>query len=225
MEPFKVDEAKRVRADVHIVKPFEASELLAALTKLEDRIVPQDSGKGKKKDKKPSFWHGSDEPEPPRDWTDSVAYLAQAKQRKAEALAEPEFEEPVVEVSITKRASNAPMPDPAGELPVVAEVAAQAPEISSPTSDFQESSSAAERGRSESRDESQLASEPAVNAPDLSVKSESSVREPVVAASSGPRWVAQKVALTAEEAALELEKEMRAAEVDVPVAAPVTSAT
>src|SRR6185312_6224563 len=61
MEPFKVDEAKRVRADGHIVKPFEASELLAALTKLEDRIVPQDSGKGKKKDKKPSFWHGSDE--------------------------------------------------------------------------------------------------------------------------------------------------------------------
>ena len=41
LEPFKPDEARRVRADAFIVKPFEASELLSALTKLEDKIVPQ----------------------------------------------------------------------------------------------------------------------------------------------------------------------------------------
>jgi len=41
LEPFKADEARRVRADAFIVKPFEASELLTALTKLEDKIVPQ----------------------------------------------------------------------------------------------------------------------------------------------------------------------------------------
>jgi CheY-like chemotaxis protein len=41
LEPFKPEEARRVRADGFIVKPFEASELLTALTKLEDRIVPQ----------------------------------------------------------------------------------------------------------------------------------------------------------------------------------------
>ena len=40
LEPFKPDEVRRVRADAYIVKPFEASELLAALTKLEDKIVP-----------------------------------------------------------------------------------------------------------------------------------------------------------------------------------------
>lgn len=40
LEPFKADEARRVRADAYIVKPFEASELLTALTKLEDKIVP-----------------------------------------------------------------------------------------------------------------------------------------------------------------------------------------
>lgn len=40
LEPFKVDEVRRVRADAFIIKPFEASELLTALTKLEDRIVP-----------------------------------------------------------------------------------------------------------------------------------------------------------------------------------------
>jgi CheY-like chemotaxis protein len=41
LEPFKPDEARRVRADGFIIKPFEASELLTALTKLEDKIVPQ----------------------------------------------------------------------------------------------------------------------------------------------------------------------------------------
>jgi two-component system, chemotaxis family, response regulator PixH len=41
LEPFKPEEAKRVRADGYIVKPFEASELLSALSKLEDKIVPR----------------------------------------------------------------------------------------------------------------------------------------------------------------------------------------
>ena len=41
LEPFKPEEARRAKADAFVVKPFEASELLAALTKLEDKIVPQ----------------------------------------------------------------------------------------------------------------------------------------------------------------------------------------
>ena len=46
LEPFKPEEAKRVRAEGFIVKPFEASELLNALTKLEDKMVPrQESSK------------------------------------------------------------------------------------------------------------------------------------------------------------------------------------
>ena len=44
LEPFKPEEASRVRADAFIVKPFEASELLSALTRLEDRMVPQAEG-------------------------------------------------------------------------------------------------------------------------------------------------------------------------------------
>ena len=40
LEPFKADEAKRVHADAFIVKPFEATELLTILTKLEDKIAP-----------------------------------------------------------------------------------------------------------------------------------------------------------------------------------------
>ena len=41
LEPFKPEEARRVRAEGYIVKPFEASELLSALAKLEDKIVPR----------------------------------------------------------------------------------------------------------------------------------------------------------------------------------------
>ncbi len=37
LEPFKPEEAQRVRAEGYIVKPFEASELLSALSKLEDK--------------------------------------------------------------------------------------------------------------------------------------------------------------------------------------------
>src|SRR5882757_751603 len=41
LEPFKPEEAKRVRAEGYIVKPFEASELLSTLSKLEDKVVPR----------------------------------------------------------------------------------------------------------------------------------------------------------------------------------------
>jgi CheY-like chemotaxis protein len=41
LEPFKPEECKRVKAEGYIVKPFEASELLSALSKLEDRVVPR----------------------------------------------------------------------------------------------------------------------------------------------------------------------------------------
>jgi twitching motility two-component system response regulator PilH len=49
LEPFKPEEARRVGADAFIIKPFEATELLTALTSLEDKIVagpqPQKSGR------------------------------------------------------------------------------------------------------------------------------------------------------------------------------------
>jgi two-component system response regulator MprA len=87
MEPFKAEEARRVRADGHIVKPFEASELLAALTKLEDRIVPQAEqagGRNGKPEKKSRFWKAEDPlaaaEEVP---TERVTYLAEAKKRQS----------------------------------------------------------------------------------------------------------------------------------------------
>jgi CheY-like chemotaxis protein len=41
LEPFKPEEAQRVRAEGFIVKPFEASELLSTMSKLEDKVVPR----------------------------------------------------------------------------------------------------------------------------------------------------------------------------------------
>jgi CheY-like chemotaxis protein len=45
LEPFKADEAKRVHADAFIIKPFEATELLTVLGKLEDKIIPLPAAK------------------------------------------------------------------------------------------------------------------------------------------------------------------------------------
>jgi len=86
MEPFKTEEAKRVRADAHIVKPFDASELLAALTRLEDRIVPQaEPDKKKSETKKARSWHVRSE-DPAAIFNDSdteqIAYLAEVKKRQ-----------------------------------------------------------------------------------------------------------------------------------------------
>jgi CheY-like chemotaxis protein len=88
MEPFKPEEARRARADGHIVKPFEASELLAALTRLEDRIVPKaEPSRGRKgrSDKKLRLWRGGD-PAVSYDDTqsDKIAYLAEVKQRRSD---------------------------------------------------------------------------------------------------------------------------------------------
>ncbi|MGA9640184.1 MAG: response regulator [Terriglobales bacterium] len=48
LEPFKPQEARRVRADAHIVKPFEASQLLTAVASLEASLVPQKEKPGQR---------------------------------------------------------------------------------------------------------------------------------------------------------------------------------
>jgi CheY-like chemotaxis protein len=99
MEPFKPEEARRARADAHIVKPFEASELLAALTRLEDRIVPQphpepSRGRKSKSEKRPRSLRVTD-PAMSFDDTQSekIAYLAQVKQRSSAVEAEARTED------------------------------------------------------------------------------------------------------------------------------------
>jgi CheY-like chemotaxis protein len=85
MEPFKVDEAKRVHADGHIIKPFDASELLSALTKLEDKIVPSDNGRGRRAKNESKKSRNVLAADPAVNFDDShteqIQYLARVKQR------------------------------------------------------------------------------------------------------------------------------------------------
>ena len=250
MEPFKADEAKRVRADAHIIKPFEASELLAALAKLEDRIVPQaDSSRGRRK--KPSFWHAEGEaPVATREWTDSVAYLAQVKQRKDEGMASspepaqnaepepapvpvkrafPRVPEATEELPVIADANAAPVADVVQEEVPVAHVPEQPPgavaaemslEPSPAETNASEVKSFAENVAEIGADAQPAAEKsgaaeipstiPAEPAEEVSAPGEAEA--PVPATVAVARWVAENVALSPEEAALELEQEMHAAE-------------
>jgi CheY-like chemotaxis protein len=112
MEPFKPEEARRVRADGHIVKPFEASELLAALTKLEDRIVPQAEqagGRNGKPEKKSRLWKAEDPlaaaEEVP---TERVTYLAEAKKRQSHTDVSDEPVEADAQESVSAAAVEVP---------------------------------------------------------------------------------------------------------------------
>src|SRR5438270_1350018 len=86
MEPFKVDEAKRVHADGHIIKPFDASELLSALTKLEDKIVPSENGRGRREKSETKKSRHIPAADPAVNFDDShteqIEYLARVKQRR-----------------------------------------------------------------------------------------------------------------------------------------------
>jgi CheY-like chemotaxis protein len=80
LEPFKPEEARRVRADGHIVKPFEASELLTAITRLEDAMVPQGSGGSvRKSDVKPGTDNG---------WKSRLGFPSKKKKEEKEEEAE-----------------------------------------------------------------------------------------------------------------------------------------
>jgi len=250
MEPFKSDEAKRVRADGHIVKPFEASELLAALTKLEDRIVPPpDASRGKKtkSEKKARSWHLSEDPaQAPEEWTEKIAYLAQVKEKLVGRAPEPQQEEVPQAIEQAKPAASVPVDvsGPAPEMQVVA--ASEATQSEEEQQELSASSVQDAAGEAAPEASAELSAEVADAVPTAQQQedtvAESSVRlkdlestaaiepEPEFTSPEGtgvtetseivgavqpiavkPRWIAETVALTAEEAALELEQEMHRA--------------
>ncbi len=92
LEPFRPEEARRVGADAFIVKPFEATELLTALTRLEDKIVagpqPQKSGRFAKA---LAAVEGADFGDKETGWKNRLTIPGpNAKARPAEAEAPPE---------------------------------------------------------------------------------------------------------------------------------------
>jgi len=132
MEPFKTEEAKRVHADGHIIKPFEASELLAALTRLEDKIVPSESGRGRRGKAETSARRSrtAAASDPVANFDDShteqIQYLARVKQRS------PADEAPEAPDSAFEQAPAAPTPainhpEAAVEMPALAQTSPYEP--------------------------------------------------------------------------------------------------
>ena len=95
LEPFKPEEARRVRAEAYIVKPFEASELLSVLTRLEDQIVP---GRGNGKAES----HGDSD----TGWKNRLRFPSKKKKEEAE----PEPGTDLVGKSATRGTRRAPVP-------------------------------------------------------------------------------------------------------------------
>lgn len=237
MEPFKADEAKRVRADGHIVKPFEASELLAALTKLEDRIVPQaerSRGRKSKAEKNARFWHAADPVTTYDDSkTESIAYLAEVKERQAQS--DEGENPPVAEIDAAGSApATAPMkagpqsslvPQTAAELPVIAEASAVQPEFTNaqsapgaavdvrnpgePVAPVEESQKVGQAERAQG-ELPRPDSPPATPAQFTAAAAGADVQP-------GARWVAENVPLKAEEASQSLEQEMLRAQENLSV--------
>ena len=201
MEPFKADEAKRVRADAHIVKPFEASELLAALAKLEDRIVPH-ADSWSRKSKKPSFWH--DDEVPAAKPETSVAAAAQGTSEATNG---------------SKVGAYPLVPEATGELPVLAEAASvraeeAAPEVKAVANTAPEAREISSAQPSAANKDENLPAmlTPPLIAEEVAPPVEAPKSRQEFAASSAGRWIAENVALSPEEAAVELDQEMRAAE-------------
>lgn len=222
MEPFKSDEAKRVRADGHIVKPFDASELLAALTKLEDRIVPQNEsqrGRKGKGEKKSRLWPSTDSQ---TEWSEGVAYLAEAKEREAqsELVEEPQAEKaeevadaelPTLPVKTKPPAAAASLaPPPEFEVQETVAPGNVAEQQSSPASEETRAPEPAPIEAAAPQETPEARPVPAQAPGDTSLPSatQGTPAEAEPGRVRPSRWIAENAALTAEEASLELEQEM-----------------
>jgi CheY-like chemotaxis protein len=84
LEPFKPEEGRRVRADSYIVKPFEASELLTAITKLEDRLAPEQSSGEDRVGNKATEHKG----DPESGWKNRLSFSSKKKKEEPEPSAE-----------------------------------------------------------------------------------------------------------------------------------------
>jgi CheY-like chemotaxis protein len=245
MEPFKPDEAKRVRADAHIVKPFEAGELLAALTKLEDRIVPQSGTRKRGKTaepKKARFWH-VDEPDSAQaqaEWSEKIAYLAEVKKRNEEhgipgesSLEQPESSTEAKPGAVAEETAAIAAETTAAaaekiEIPetTIAQVEAAPPDhyeeaaeaLTFASASQQQATETLQPASLEPGQEFEIQSAPEAVTEESAVASEPvSLIEPAIepettAVTNETRWMAENVPVSAEEASLELDKEMQQAQ-------------
>ena len=141
LEPFKPEEAKRARADAFIVKPFEATELLSVLSKLEDKIVPraEASKPGRFARAIAAVEEGrydksmAADPDEDSGWKNRIAFPSRKKKEKAaeeESVDDPGFYNPVnKDLRTTVEHSFAPKPEPAKEEAPRVDLGALAPHL------------------------------------------------------------------------------------------------
>lgn len=147
LEPFRADDARRVKADAYVIKPFEATELLAVLTRLEDKIVPaspdaeDDEGGWRSRLRIPAPYMKKEES--PVEASTQVAPGEQASPRVEETAAQPRETESEKVVSIDQAPAAEPVP-----VEVASDEASPAPVsvASPPPGDFSECALPAETG-------------------------------------------------------------------------------
>jgi CheY-like chemotaxis protein len=240
LEPFKADEARRVRADAFIVKPFEASELLTALTNLEDKIVPQPSSPYLKTGAlaEPAKDFGDKE----RGWRSRLRIpTVRGKTREAEPAQDsaPPAADEYYEVKL--RGSESAQPSEALKGAPQAAPGAQAgavePKLSpsaAPETEAQApAQSAAPRAGDAVADRPQgdrkaVDDEVAAVLAAIPDNAKGAAAEATMAATAaqvqptGPRWIAESIAVTKDESSLLLEQEMESTTAAATAAADAT---
>ena len=221
LEPFKADEARRVRADAFIIKPFEASELLTALTSLEDKIVAQPVGpmRGALPEEPIKDYGDKD-----RGWRSRLRIPSRTKSRDGEPAAEPAPEpapappatEEFYEVKL-RRAESAQPPAATNAGPETEPRNGQGLAIEQkPPQPINGEERARDAGTDRPQADRKLV-EDEVAAVLATIPDNAKASAP---APTGPRWIAEPIALTKDESALVLEQEMeKAAAASTPAAA------
>jgi len=227
LEPFRAEDARKAGADAHIVKPFEATELLAAINKLEDQIVPRGQGKRYSRPPRVAPDEGSELKDGWKDRLPTVISKSKKTARDWEDWDDAPQEKPAKAPG--EVAEIVPKPAPQQDFPVVRSVAAEdeepAGEIAEPTQEISEtrqaslaapeevtpvtltgSASPPAAGLAESEVAAALATlggnEPGAS---FAGQAYASAEAAIVA---GPRWIAEEVPLTDDEATCVLEHEM-----------------
>jgi len=212
LEPFKPEEARRVKADAYVVKPFEASELLTALTRLEDKIVPQASDNqkpGRFAKAIAAFEGGEKFGDAESGWKDRLRFPTGEKKQDAES--EPEIPAPsshafrdLAREEAQKGAAGQPefeRPLPAGlpaditpeEIAAITAAAAQLSGKVAPKPDSQLSSQGAlEEKNNESAGDDVVSASTQEPAPAVETAAESTPAEVVEAAPPASEAVAQE---------------------------------
>jgi hypothetical protein len=197
-----------VRADAFIVKPFEATELLAALTKLEDKIVPQaDSPRSGRSRSSAGEGARSDED---TGWKNRLSIPPGGKGRSPEGLEADDFGQGAPAEVAQEAQKSAPVAQQEKSAPIAQGVLKPEAE-QTPAAKVQEISASIDKTAEPAKEKEPEKETVAVAQAESSASPEKAPASAEAAAStvpSGPRWVAESASLSADDTAVALDREM-----------------